>query len=213
VEEPANYIVECISSRVMCEEFILGFLKGVISLFIIVDPFGNIPIFIGLTKDMGEDERWRTFRNAVAAGFSLLLAFAVAGRWVLEIFGIRLYSFKIAGGALLLALAFDLLTKGKVEEKPSPEESGVVPLGIPLLAGPGAITTTIVTLETIGPLVTLSSVLAVAAITWLILKFTSPIYKILGKTGTTIISKVMAMLLAAIAVQYILEGVTEYLKS
>jgi len=193
------------------EAFLLELARGIISLFVIVDPLGSIPIFVGLTRDMSEAERRRTFRTAVVTGFSLLLAFAVAGRWVLNLFDIRLYSFKIAGGALLLVLAFQLLTKGELEEAPSsPEESGVVPLGIPLLAGPGAITTTIVSLETAGLVITLASVLIVAALTWIILKFITPIHKILGRTGSAVVSRVMAMLIAAIAVQYIIEGAAEY---
>ena len=195
----------------MLEAFLLELARGIISLFVIVDPLGSIPIFVGLTRDMSEAERRRTFRTAVVTGFSLLLAFAVAGRWVLNLFDIRLYSFKIAGGALLLVLAFQLLTKGELEEAPSsPEESGVVPLGIPLLAGPGAITTTIVSLETAGLVITLASVLIVAALTWIILKFITPIHKILGRTGSAVVSRVMAMLIAAIAVQYIIEGAAEY---
>ncbi len=190
---------------------LLDLARGIISLFLIVDPLGNIPIFIGLTRELGEEDRWRAFKTAVITGFSLLLVFSVAGRWVLELFNITLESFKVAGGALLLVLAFQLLTKNELEEPGSPEESGVVPLGIPLLAGPGAITTTIVSLETIGTPLTIVSVIVVAALTWIILKFINPIYRFLGRTGSLIISKIMAMLIAAIAVQYILEGITEYL--
>ena len=190
---------------------LLDLARGIVSLFLIVDPLGNIPIFLSLTRELGEEERWRTFRTAIITGFSLLLVFSVAGRWVLELFKISLESFKVAGGALLLVLAFQLLLRTEFEEQGSPEESGVVPLGIPLLAGPGAITTTIVSLETIGAAITLLSVMGVAALTWLILRFINPIYRFLGRTGSTIISKVMAMLIAAIAVQYILEGITEYL--
>ncbi len=190
---------------------LLDLARGIISLFLIVDPLGNIPIFIGLTRELGEEDRWRAFKTAVITGFSLLLVFSVAGRWVLELFNITLESFKVAGGALLLVLAFQLLTKNELEEPGSPEESGVVPLGIPLLAGPGAITTTIVSLETIGTPLTIVSVIVVAALTWIILKFINPIYGFLGRTGSLIISKIMAMLIAAIAVQYILEGITEYL--
>ncbi len=190
---------------------LLDLARGIISLFLIVDPLGNIPIFIGLTRELGEEDRWRAFKTAVITGFSLLLVFSVAGRWVLELFNITLESFKVAGGALLLVLAFQLLTKNELEEPGSPEESGVVPLGIPLLAGPGAITTTIVSLETIGTPLTIISVIVVAALTWIILKFINPIYRFLGRTGSLIISKIMAMLIAAIAVQYILEGITEYL--
>lgn len=195
----------------MMDPQLLDLARGIISLFLIVDPLGNIPIFIGLTRELGEEDRWRAFKTAVITGFSLLLVFSVAGRWVLELFNITLESFKVAGGALLLVLAFQLLTKNELEEPGSPEESGVVPLGIPLLAGPGAITTTIVSLETIGTPLTIVSVIVVAALTWIILKFINPIYRFLGRTGSLIISKIMAMLIAAIAVQYILEGITEYL--
>ena len=76
----------------MLEAFLLELARGIISLFVIVDPLGSIPIFVGLTRDMSEAERRRTFRTAVVTGFSLLLAFAVAGRWVLNLFDIRLYS-------------------------------------------------------------------------------------------------------------------------
>ncbi len=193
------------------EAQILDLARGIISLFLIVDPLGNIPIFISLTRDLSEKDRWRAFETAVITGFSLLLMFSVAGRWVLELFNITLESFKVAGGALLIVLAFQLLTKNELEEPGSPEESGVVPLGIPLLAGPGAITTTIVSLETIGTILTLISVIVVAALTWLILRFINPIYRFLGRTGSLIISKIMAMLIAAIAVQYMLEGIMEYL--
>jgi len=93
----------------------------------------------------------------------------------------------------------------------SPEKAGAVPLGVPLLVGPGAITTVIIILKSYGVLTALLSVLAVALTTWIILRFSLPIYKMLGEVGSTIVSKIMAMLLAAITVQYILEGVTEYL--
>ena len=140
-----------------------------------------------------------------------LMIFAIAGRWVLKIFNITLYSFRIAGGILLLFLALELLIKEKVYAKISPEESGAVPLGVPLLVGPGAITATIINLESVGFSATAISVAIVCIITWTVLKFIEPIHKLLGRIGSTVVSKVMAMLLAAIAVQFILEGVSEYL--
>ena len=195
----------------MEQEFLLNLLKATISLFIVVDPFGNIPIFIGLTSNMDSGRRAKAFRMAVITGFILLMIFAIAGRWVLQIFNITLYSFRIAGGILLLFLALELLMKEKVYAKISPEESGAVPLGVPLLVGPGAITATIINLESVGFSATAIAVAIVCIITWIVLKFIEPIHRLLGKVGSMVVSKVMAMLLAAIAIQFILEGVSEYL--
>ena len=196
----------------MDEAFFLSLLRAIISLFIIVDPLGNIPIFVALTSDLAPRSRVAAFKTAVLTGFALLLVFAAAGRWVLEIFDITLYSFKIAGGSLLLILAFELLLRDRLDSRRLlPEESGAVPLGVPLLAGPGAITTTIIILDTMGIWIALISIIIVAVMTWLILKFIDPIYRFLGRVGSTVISKVMAMLIAAIAVQFILEGVSEFL--
>jgi len=195
----------------MDQEFLLNLLKATISLFIVVDPFGNIPIFIGLTSNMDSGRRAKAFRMAVITGFILLMIFAIAGRWVLQIFNITLYSFRIAGGILLLFLALELLMKEKVYAKISPEESGAVPLGVPLLVGPGAITATIINLESVGFSATMIAVAIVCIITWIVLKFIEPIHKLLGKVGSMVVSKVMAMLLAAIAIQFILEGISEYL--
>jgi len=195
----------------MDQEFLLNLLKATISLFIVVDPFGNIPIFIGLTSNMDSGRRAKAFRMAIITGFILLMIFAIAGRWVLQIFNITLYSFRIAGGILLLFLALELLMKEKVYAKISPEESGAVPLGVPLLVGPGAITTTIINLESVGFSATAISVAMVCIITWIVLKFIEPIHRLLGRVGSTVVSKVMAMLIAAIAVQFILEGVSEYI--
>jgi len=195
----------------MDQEFLLNLLKATISLFIVVDPFGNIPIFIGLTSNMDSRRRAKAFRMAVITGFILLMIFAIAGRWVLQIFNITLYSFRIAGGILLLFLALELLMKEKVYAKISPEESGAVPLGVPLLVGPGAITATIINLESVGFSATAISVAIVCIITWIVLKFIEPIHRLLGKVGSMVVSKVMAMLLAAIAIQFILEGVSQYI--
>jgi len=198
----------------MIEFFMADFLRAVLSLIIVVDPLGNIPIFIGITSDLTPKQRKKAFNVAVLTGFTLLLLFASAGNWVLKVFNIELYSFRIAGGALLLFIALDLLIKTKFEARGyshAPEEAGAVPLGVPLLVGPGAITTVIIILESSGFVIALASVVIVAALTWLILRFVDPIHGALGEVGSMVVSKIMAMLLAAIAVQYILEGIREYL--
>ena len=185
--------------------------KGVIALFIVVDPFGNVPIFVSLTERMRGEERRKAFHTATLVGLVLLLFFALAGREVLNFFGITIYSFMIAGGILLFIIAIRLLIAGGWQETTtSPESVGAVPIGVPLLVGPGAITTTILTLQTSGVIVTLVAVAINFGLVWGVLHFIDPIYRFLGKTGSTVISRIMAMFIAAIAVGYVLEGLRYY---
>ena len=185
--------------------------RAVIALFIIVDPLGNIPIFVGLTDKMSDAQRKKTYNTAVLVGAALLLVFAFTGQEILTLFGLSIYSFEVAGGILLLIIAIRILISGFHETTESPESLGAVPIAIPLLVGPGAITTTIFNLQSYGTPITIFSVVIVLALTWVILKFINGIYKILGKTGSVVIARVMALLIAAIAVQYILTGVTHFI--
>lgn len=194
-------------------DLILDMAKAAITLFIIVDPLGNIPIFIGLTKGMPKEARRKAFRTAIFTGFILLILFALMGQQILAFFGISLYSFMIAGGILLLIISIQILVRGGWEELTAPESVGVVPIGFPLLVGPGAITTTILSLQTSGTVVAVASVLIVFITVQAILTLIDPIYKFLGNSGTVVISKLMALLTAAIAIQYILSGVLWYLGS
>jgi multiple antibiotic resistance protein len=173
----------------------------------VVDPLGNVPIFIGLTKNMDDAQRKNTFRSAIITGLILLFLFAFAGQQILILFGISLNSFMVAGGLLLLIIAVRLLIAGGWQEpSSSPESLGAVPIGFPLLVGPGAITATILILQSSGIFVTVVSVLITFVIVWLVLRFINPIYKILGRNGALVVTRLMAMFIAAIAVQYIVDG-------
>ena len=195
-------------------DFVINLAKAVIVLFIIVDPFGNIPIFIGLTEKMTESQLRKVFNTACLVGFILLLVFAFTGQEIFNIFGVSIYSFEIAGGILLLIISIRILISGTTHEAvESPESLGAVPIAIPLLVGPGAITTTIFNLQAYDVYVTAVSVLIVIVITWIILRYMNKIYHFLGKTGSLVIARVMALLIAAIAVQYILVGITHFLAS
>ncbi len=187
--------------------FLLDLVKGTIALFLVVDPLGNIPIFIGLTKNMDDAQRTSTFRSAVLTGLFLLFAFALAGQQILNLFGISLNSFMVAGGLLLLIIAVRLLIAGGWQDpSSSPEGLGAVPIGFPLLVGPGAITTTILILQSSGIFVTVFSVLMTFVAVWLVLRFINPIYRVLGRNGALVVTRLMAMFIAAIAVQYIVNG-------
>ena len=187
-------------------------IKATLVLFIIVDPFGNVPIFMGLTEKLTDSERRKIFNTAILVGIALLLVFAFTGQEIFLIFGISINSFQVAGGLLLLITSLKILVSGSLYESTDTVEGlGAVPIAMPLLVGPGAITTTILNLQSYGILVTIVSVLIVMLLTWLILRYVYQIYRVLGRTGSVVIARVMSLLLAAIAVQFILVGIAHYL--
>ena len=185
-------------------------LKSTIALFVVIDPIGAVPLFIALTEKMEKQEKKAVSKTAIITSGVLLVVFAVAGTQILAIFGITIFSFMIAGGILLFIVAIELLTHGMWRFGGSggaTGESGVVPLAFPLLAGPGAITSVMISFQTAGLIVTILSISIVIGITYVILQSINPIYKLLGRRGSIIITRVFAVFIAAIAIQYIIEGV------
>lgn len=185
-------------------------LRATIALFIVVDPAGLVPVVIALTKDMKPEEQRATFRVALLIGIALLVVFAVAGEELLYLFGITIYSFMIAGGILLMILAMQIIFRGGLPVQYSASDIGVVPIAFPLLVGPGAITTTIVSFQAYGIIVTLLSIGIVMGLTWVLLMNLDRVNSFLGKRGTIVLSTLMAIFIAAIAVQFILTGVQHY---
>jgi multiple antibiotic resistance protein len=192
-------------------ESIPNLVKAVLALFIVVDPFGNLPIFIGLTEKMDSQQRKRIFKTATLTGFFLLLVFSLVGQQILAFFNISIYSFMIAGGVLLLIISVKILIEDEWKEAAeSPEKLSSVPIAVPLLVGPGAITTTILNFQAFGVIITVAAVAIVFLIVWLVLKLIDPIHRFMGKSGAAIITRIMALLIAAIAIQYIINGITYY---
>lgn len=183
-------------------------ITSIIALFVVIDPIGNIPLFIAFTKKLEKAEHKTVSKTAILTAAALLLLFGVAGTQILQLFGITIFSFMIAGGTLLFIIAIELLTYGEWRFAGSvKEEVGVVPIAFPLLAGPGSITAVIISYQTSGFLITFSSIIIVMAITYVILRLVNPIYKVLGNRGSMIVSRVFAVIIAAIAVEYIVKGI------
>ena len=184
-------------------------ITAVIALFVVIDPIGNIPLFIALTKKLEKEEQNTISKTAILTAGILLVIFGVAGSQILQLFGITIFSFMIAGGILLFIIAIELLTYGEWRFAGNVKvgEAGVVPIAFPLLAGPGAITAVIILYQTSGFLITVISIIIVLAITYFILRMVNPIYKVLGNVGSMIVSRVFAVIIAAIAVEYIVEGI------
>lgn len=181
-------------------------LEATISIFIIMDPIGNVPVFMALTEYKERGDRRRLFQVAVVTAYVLLLLFTFAGTWILQLFKITLADFQIAGGLLLLAISLKVLTVGYYIS-PETESIGAVPLACPLLVGPGAITAAMVANRLYGVETTVAAVTIAFIATAIILSFGEGIYRLLGKTGSSIVSKIIAILIAAIAVQYIRVGI------
>jgi len=181
-------------------------LRSAVSLFIVMDPIGLVPLIVSLTSNLSKEQIKKVVRSTIYTAASLLLAFALAGHQILQLFGVSIESFSIAGGLLLLLLSFELLLKGW-ELKGNAIEVGAVPLAFPLLVGPGAITTTIITLERYGIAVALLSVSIAIILTLIVFNFMHMLNRLLGQLGSLIVSRVMAILIAAIAIEFIISGI------
>jgi multiple antibiotic resistance protein len=190
------------------DTFQTDIITSVIALFVVIDPIGNIPLFIVFTKKLEKAEHKTVSKTAILTAAALLLLFGMAGTQILQLFGITIFSFMIAGGTLLFIIAIELLTYGQWRfARGVKEEVGVVPIAFPLLAGPGSITAVIISYQTSGFFITFSSIIIVMAITYVILRMVNPIYKVLGNRGSMIVSRVFAVIIAAIAVEYIVKGI------
>ncbi|MFV9676108.1 MAG: MarC family protein [Methanosarcinales archaeon] len=185
----------------------LSLVQVFIMLFVIMDPPGCIPIFMALTKDVSKEERERELNHAVAVASILLLLFAFLGKIVLDVLGITLNSFMIAGGILLLFIAFDLLRGEHKYGVRGGSSVGAVPLGIPLLAGPGAITAVMVIIQSYGVGFVLFAIFSAIIATKLVLGQSERIFRIIGKVGSEVLSRVMGIIVAAIAIQFIMDGI------
>src|SRR5918996_2149308 len=208
-------------------------ITSTIALFVVIDPIGVIPLFVSLTRNISKKEGKTVTSNAIITTGILLLVFAIASTQILTIFGITISSFMIAGGILLFIFAIELMTRGELtfsipkstnmnKDEPTniPDsisqdtkgfqgESGVVPLAFPLLAGPGAITAVIISYQANGFVTSILSIAIVLSITYMIFRIADSINKILGQRGSMIVTRVFAIIVAAIAIQYIIQGVGE----
>lgn len=190
------------------DDFVGHILRSTIALLVVLNPIGIVPIYIALTQKMERTKRVQLSKTVIITSTALLFAFAIAGSLILAIFGISLSSFMVAGGVLLFIVAVELLTGGgwRFVGSGVSEETGIVPLAFPLLAGPGAITAVIISFETAGLVVTAFSISLAIGVTYLILKQAERLHGVIGKRGSLIVTRVFAILIAAIAIEYIVDG-------
>jgi len=194
------------------------------SIFFLVDPFAAIPSFLAITQHAEPARRKRMARKGAVTCFIVLTSFAVAGQLIFRMFGITLPAFEIAGGLILLLIGLDMLearrsptqeTHGDTVEGAAKEDAGIVPLGIPMLAGPGAISSVMVLVGQVPTIwgwqmgAILGSITITAIVTYFVLAAAARVRLFLGETGIRILVRIMGLLLVALAMQYFVNGITD----
>jgi multiple antibiotic resistance protein len=199
------------------------FAVAFVAIFSIVNPFAAIPVYVGVTADLPGEARRRLPRKTALATFVILAGAYLTGEAVLRFFSISLPSLRVAGGILIFGMAWSMLQAKISPSKHRPEESddpghwgslAFVPLGMPLLAGPGSISVMILaaanTTGATGHLVSILAAAVVALSIWVILAGAGPIASFLGTAGMNVATRFMGLILAALAVEFIIAGVSEF---
>jgi multiple antibiotic resistance protein len=191
-----------------------------VTLFVIIDPIGLAPLFIAITQGMSQKKRRGIALRAVVVGGAVLFLFSVFGESVLSFVGISMPAFRIAGGVLLFLTALEMLFNRRTKRREDQSEDdgaddpSVFPLAIPLIAGPGAITSVILITENhpgwlgIGEVTMV--VAAVLVLVYVMFSIGTLLEQLLGKIGINVITRILGMLLAALAVQFVLEGIAAF---
>ncbi|MFC7705027.1 MarC family protein [Plastorhodobacter daqingensis] len=192
-----------------------------VALFVVIDPIGLAPLFIALTAGMTQRERVAVGLRACAVSIALLTLFGLAGEGVLAFIGISMPAFRIAGGILLFLTALDMLFDRRAPRREGQtipaEDPSVFPLAMPLIAGPGAMATMILlagqTESNLALLAVHLVMAAVVAMCFLLFLLAGPIERVLGRTGTLVVTRLLGMLLAALSVQFVIDGLRSVLAS
>lgn len=193
------------------------FTEVFVTLLVIIDPPGTVPVFLGLTRGRSARARNRLAWQAAVVAFGVIVAFALFGRTILNYLGVGLPALEGAGGLLLLLVSLELLT-GKSDEPTSAQRAranvAFVPLGTPLLAGPGAIVATMLYVQRIhgaaNVLALALAILAVTVVVWLAMRFSTVIHRILTDNGVELLTRIAGLLLSAIAVQLVATAVLAF---
>jgi multiple antibiotic resistance protein len=187
-----------------------NFLLAFVPLFVSVDAFGLLPLFISLTEGLSAAERNKVILQSVCTAFLIAVFFLLLGQAIFSLLGITVADFMIAGGVLLFVIALaDLLTIEKKRMSLPPDSVGPVPLGTPLLVGPAVLTTSLMLLNAYGLVSTISALAVNIAIAGIVFYSSALLTRLIGLTGTRAVSKITSLFLAAIAVMMIRKGVLE----
>lgn len=189
-------------------------LSTFLTLFVIMDPPGLLPVFLALTGTMTSRQRRTAALQATATSLGVILVFTLFGQYILDFLHISLPALQLSGGLLLLIMAMELLTGRSSEPRPGGAKVNValVPLGTPLIAGPGAIVAAMLAARSSGSSVTawvavIGAILAMHAVLWLTMRYSAVLFRVLGVGGISLLTRIAGLLLAAIAVQLMADAV------
>jgi len=195
------------------------FIQSFVVYFVVVDPLGNGPIFLSLTQSQNTKEKIQTSIEAISIATIILISFSVIGKFILSYLSISLASFRIAGGLILFIIALEMLFNKRQKRKEQianevKDKVSIFPLAIPILSGPAAITSIIVIMSDIGDnivyqLVSIASLISVMLITLVLFMIISKSGDFINKKIVNVFSRVIAIILAALSVQYIIDGLLE----
>ena len=190
------------------------------TLIVILDPMGLMPVFLGLTPKLSRTAQRKAAFQASLVSFGVILTFAFLGQQILRALHISMESLKLSGGVLLFLVAMELLTSSDMEQPDTGDDAvnvALVPLGIPLLAGPGAIVAVMVSMaqaNTVGSIVgVVGAVVATHVVIWLSMRFALELSRFLGTGGIMLLTKISGVLLAAIATELVMGGVFDFIKN
>ena len=190
------------------------------TLIVILDPMGLMPVFLGLTSKLSRTAQRKAAFQASLVSFGVILAFAFLGQQILRALHISMESLKLSGGVLLFLVAMELLTSSDMDQPDTGDDAvnvALVPLGIPLLAGPGAIVAVMVSMaqaQTVGSIVgVVGAVVATHVVIWLSMRFALELSRFLGTGGIMLLTKISGVLLAAIATELVMGGVFDFIKN
>jgi multiple antibiotic resistance protein len=182
-----------------------SFIKTFFAIFGVMDPVGNVPMFLALTDKMDRLAARSLARRAVVRAGVILVVFVFLGNALLDAFHVSIESFRIAGGLILVLLGLQILFGLEAPHRPGEEaqDPSVVPLATPLIAGPGTITSSVILSKEFGYLATLLGIIANLLLSYLLFHYAHVILKLLGKKGTVVFAKVMGLILVSIGVEFI----------
>ncbi|MGH7503593.1 MAG: MarC family protein [Longimicrobiales bacterium] len=191
------------------------------SLLAIVNPLGAVPIYVAMTATYANRQRAAALRRAIVTGFLVLVAFALFGPWILRFFGITTQAFQIAGGIIFFGVGWDMLNARRTRSKTTEEEEtqsaakedvGIIPLGLPTLVGPGAITTVIALNGQADSAVEVASIyaaiVAVLLVSWALLAAAPAVTRRIGQTGMNVMTRLMGLIVMVVGAQFVINGVT-----
>lgn len=191
------------------------FISAVITLCLVMDPFGNIPLFISALKRVAPERRKAVLVRELAIALAIMIGFLFLGKWFLQAFGIHSFSMSIAGGIILFIISIKLVFSNEAETKADPkeEEPFIVPLAIPLVAGPAALSIVmILSAQQPNKLITLAAVVTASVVNSAVLMLSFPISNLLGKRGLAAIERLTGMILVLMSVDMVMGGISEFMK-